>query len=501
MYGKHLKELMKRGVAMKIIAFKKPSFIHKVKFNKALEELYKSKISDDETENNKIHKTIANISFGLWEKSYNKKTVSRIFDNLKEALAHQRKYDGRIYVLDEVEMEKYQEWKRIDDDDDNQFWDDDYHYKHETRKLYKCIRNPEWINFKSEEKGRNAKYYIVSVTGQRQMMNGFRYLKKLLLQNHNFEMYDAYGKLKAKHIQVYAVKTDAFHIAYADFKKAKRILKFGNEIGDWRFEKNDVKQVENIYHWQNNDIPEIPVYKTERIETPDEWDTQSICQKIIEKKQVMIRAKYAGSGKSYIGKHFEKKGYRTLFVVPQNMLKQECGDDAVTLNTFFSVPVHKGDKLPWFDYSEFNVIVFDEIYMASPYILNRIRQFVINNPDLIIIGAGDVKQLPSIEPFTNIRNVENYVDECMNIIFKHNIFLKICKRVGGKDTEHGERNREIINQIYDDWWIKEMPLKEWIEKHFKYTDDIMISENNIAYTNLRCQTVSNEIRKRLNKKR
>ena len=72
-YGKHLKELIKRGVAMKIIAFKKQSFSHKVKFNKALEELYSSKISDDETENNKIHKTIANIAFGLWEKSYNKK--------------------------------------------------------------------------------------------------------------------------------------------------------------------------------------------------------------------------------------------------------------------------------------------------------------------------------------------------------------------------------------------------------------------------------------------
>ena len=105
--------------------------------------------------------------------------------------------------------------------------------------------------------------------------------------------------------------------------------------------------------------------------------------------------------------------------------------------------------------------------MASPYILNRIRQFVINNPNLIVIGAGDVKQLPSIEPFTNVRNVEHYVDGCMNIIFKYNIFLKICKRVGGKDTEHGERNRKKLDEIYDDWWIKEMPLKEWIEKHFK----------------------------------
>ena len=218
-YGKHLKELIKRGVSLKIIAYKKPSFIHKVKFNKALEELYQSKISDDETENNKVHKTIANIAFGLWEKSYNKKTVSRIFDNLKQALAHQRKYDGRIYVLDEVEMEKYQEWGEVDDLDGDDYFDDDFDYKWEDGKRYKCLRNPELV--KCQEKSRDAKYYIVSVSGQRQMMNGFRHLKELLLQNHNFEMYDAYEKLKARGIKVYAVKTDAFHIAYEDYKKAK----------------------------------------------------------------------------------------------------------------------------------------------------------------------------------------------------------------------------------------------------------------------------------------
>jgi hypothetical protein len=35
-------------------------------------------------------KTIANVAFGLLEKSYNRKMVSRIFDNLKEALRHQK---------------------------------------------------------------------------------------------------------------------------------------------------------------------------------------------------------------------------------------------------------------------------------------------------------------------------------------------------------------------------------------------------------------------------
>ena len=50
---------------------------------------------------------------------------------------------------------------------------------------------------------------------------------------------------------------------------------------------------------------------------------------------MMIRAKYAGSGKSFIGKYLQKMGYNTLFVVPQNMLKQEIECDAETLIFLF----------------------------------------------------------------------------------------------------------------------------------------------------------------------
>ena len=80
----------------------------------------------------------------------------------------------------------------------------------------------------------------------------------------------------------------------------------------------------------------------------------------IRKKRVMIRAKFAGSGKN------------TLFVVPQNMQKQDVPCDAVTQNTFFSVPVCKGEsRLPKYDYNDYDVIFFDEIYMSSPCILKR----------------------------------------------------------------------------------------------------------------------------------
>ena len=84
--------------------------------------------------------------------------------------------------------------------------------------------------------------------------------------------------------------------------------------------------------------------------------------------------------------------------------------------------------------------------------------------------------------------------------FSNDIFLKICKRVGGKDTEEGERNRKKLDEMYNDWWIEKMKYRDWIVKHFKMTNDIMVSEHNIAYTNIRCQAVASEVRKRLGKK-
>ena len=109
-----------------------------------------------------------------------------------------------------------------------------------------------------------------------------------------------------------------------------------------------------------------------------------------------------------------------MFVVPQDSLSQNIDDEAITTNKFFAIPVGDGEKLPEFDHSKFNCIVFDEIYMNSLYILNRIREFAKQHPDKIIIGAGDVKQLPPIEDLTNTRKPDEYADDCINQIFKYN---------------------------------------------------------------------------------
>ena len=92
-------------------------------------------------------------------------------------------------------------------------------------------------------------------------------------------MYETYEKLKANNINVYAVKSDAFHIAKKDVRKAKKALDFYEGIGGWRNESNKVSPIPQRYSWRHNEIPTVPVYKSEREEVEDAWDVEAICKK------------------------------------------------------------------------------------------------------------------------------------------------------------------------------------------------------------------------------
>ena len=479
-YGKFLRKMDLSNI--KIIYYKQPSYIHKVNYKSIVDELWETQLGDDEDDDKQIKKKIANINFGMLEKSNNTAQRSVIFNSLKEACYYQRKHGGRIYALEE-----------------------------ET-----CIRkmvdlNEETDDEEEEEEEEEDKttfgetYYVLNTTDRKTLVNGFRYIKELLLQYHNFAMYEAYNKLIAKGIKVYGVKSDAFTIHQDDlyrvvpkpnhFIKSYRegILNFEDAIGNWRVSTTRINYPTEKYKFKYNKLIQIPLQENEALDVVDEWDTEAVCKQIIPNSPCMIRAKFAGSGKSYIGQYLNKMGYKVLFVVPHNRLSQEIEGEATTLNMFFSIPVNKGDDLPCFDHSAFNVIFFDEIFMSNIYIYNKIREFVKNNPDKIIIGAGDTKQLPPINDLTNTQPHDQYADQCIDKIFKYSMYLKICKRVG-------EEDRIKLDEMYNDFWERNMPLKDFIEKYFRYTSKINPEHMNIAYTNIRCKSVSDEVRRKLGKK-
>ena len=496
-YGKFLRKMDLSEI--KIIYYKQPSFIHKVNYKKIVDELWETPLGSNEDEDKQIKKTIANVNFGMLEKSKNVSQRSVIFNSLREACHYQRKYGGRIYaVREESEITYYDREVRVyDDADADDAYDDEEEEQAHT--LY-------------EERKEGEKYYILNTSDRQTLVNGYRYIKELLLQYHNYAMYETYNILVKNGIGVCSVKSDAFTMHKHDFDRVKGnpyykiintfretevvlrepILNFEKGIGNWRVPDTPVHFPPKKYKFSYNKLIPIPTQENESLDVVNEWETEDICKQIIESNPCMIRAKFAGSGKSFVGTYFKKLGYNVLFVVPHNRLSQEIEGEATTLNTFFRIPVNKGDELPAFDHSAYDVIFFDEIFMSNIFIYNKIREFVKNNPNKIIIGAGDTKQLPSIQALTNTQAHDEYADSCVDKIFKYNIYLKVCKRIGEKD-------RIMLDSLYTDFWENRLSITDIIEKYFRYTNHINPEHMNIAYTNIRCKSVSDEVRRKLGK--
>ena len=148
-------------------------------------------------------------------------------------------------------------------------------------------------------------------------------------------MYQNYPTLKNNNVKVHSGKTDAFIIDKQDIKKAGELINFSKGIGGWRADNSKQILPPSDYKMKPNEIPTIPIYKNGRIEVKNEYDTQSICEQIVQCNPVFIKAKVAGSGKSYIGEYMKDLGYKVLVGVPNNKQLQEVNAEAVTYNNFF----------------------------------------------------------------------------------------------------------------------------------------------------------------------
>ena len=124
--------------------------------------------------------------------------------------------------------------------------------------------------------------------------------------------------------------------------------------------------------------------------------------------------------------------HKVIFICPTNKLiqKYKAANDKITSVAVTIVCIQLGDvKLKSFDYSEFNVFVFDEIYCNDIHILNRIKQIIDNNKDNMIIATGDSEQLKPVNEITNQDiDYDEYMDSVISQLFKHEICFKNNKR-------------------------------------------------------------------------
>jgi hypothetical protein len=123
------------------------------------------------------------------------------------------------------------------------------------------------------------KYYVLTISDTKAMTNGFRYIKEMILQNHNYFMYKSYQKLQKHNVKVYSVKTDAFTIKASDHHQAYSVLEFDEGFGTWRVsKKSNIIYPPNTWTKYDNLQLEIQPITINHLQTPDEYDNPHICK-------------------------------------------------------------------------------------------------------------------------------------------------------------------------------------------------------------------------------
>ena len=351
-YGRFIDKLSN----IKIIAFKRPSFIKKVDYKQIIDELYDMNISENAEQDVYIKKLIANVNFGLLEKSVNHAEKAHLFDNLSEARHYEKEYGGNINFIrqfKEVITEGVSDLDVVVDVDENGEFiskKDVIIYEDGTDNISRGLSYVETHN----------PLHILSFKATAKLRNGFRYIKELLLQHHALVMFEAYQRLTENNIKVFSVKTDAYTINASDLVLCQKVLNFEKNIGNWRVSKTEDiifpygKQAAMIDNLQITITDPVSV----ELEVLDEWDTKAICKLFEDHKRVMVRAEYAGSGKTYACKYMEQLGHKVLFVCPTNVLDLNDRDSGCTLNEFFSVGMTEDEtkNIKKFDDNSYDVI-------------------------------------------------------------------------------------------------------------------------------------------------
>ena len=74
--------------------------------------------------------------------------------------------------------------------------------------------------------------YILNLTASAGMTNGFRYIKELLLQHHNYFRQEALNKLTVEGMRVYTVKTDALTVHASVLERCRELQDFEPWLGN-----------------------------------------------------------------------------------------------------------------------------------------------------------------------------------------------------------------------------------------------------------------------------
>ena len=444
----------------KIIYVMRPSNIYDVNFKNLVDELYKVKIDNDDDFDKILKKSIVNVSTGLLERKYNKKSNVSLFFNYDDAYNYARLFKGKVKPIikykDIVKVEKNPLDVGVEkntDDDNNENLD---------------IQISNVVD---------KKLYAVIIEKEKELTSNFRQIKDMIYELSKLELIKVYNKLESNGYIVKGVKTDCIlfkgqtkteeEIKYIESNNNITINKeklekikiinnsnkledifdnFNDGIGRYKLEKNKYLNVTPLNKVLKNNLLEILDISTTLHDIKDEYNKEEF-KNIFDNHQTIVLGDMPGVGKSTSVKLYDPD---CLFVTPFNKLSQENkrdGIESITNNKLLGKHVIDTVNFEEYDVSKFKIICFDEIFLYSDNELKQIDKYIKKNPYIKFAATGDIDQLRDFRSYNNnIIDHEDYKKKCIDMIFKHQIILHENKRL--KYREDKLKLRQLKKEIF-----------------------------------------------------
>ena len=399
--GSVLRYAKEYGIKFKILGQLVPYNILKVNIASVIDKMYESDLQDEDK------KYVANLVYGLAARRNNKTAFGQLFQEKEESRAYG---NGQIIV----------------------------------------------------DLAPDLHLVVDQVT--RELSEGYRPVAALILNEMKIFLHKIVSALGSNAV---GVRTDC---VYTDLTKeeAKQRLSgqgftFGKEISNLRFVEGPPP--EGKLHINEKEIGVLyPSFFQDQIRMKDEFDDNEAKRIIEETKKIkriveyttveeevtqplLVTCKYPGSGKSRLALHWGNKRKDMLVVCPTNVLCDsilEQGYTAITTHTLLERRPRGSEEETFtpFDVSEYDVILFEEIYFYPVFQLEWIRDFMASHPKKIFIANGDPAQNEPVDQKLFV-DFDTYYDKIMRQMFPRRLDLQIPKRYSSKD-------REKMTRLYDE---------------------------------------------------
>lgn len=469
-YGSVLKQI---DVDYTILYYWRPSKLVPFNGKAVVDKLYSHDIDKS------MKKFIVNNNLGIAEKKYNKKAISKVFQDINEAVYYQCHYkQSNIYSFgsdasDEVSNTVYDETKCRDLDNECEHQTNDV----SERTITKC-------NSQSTKQ-----LYILDVKDQKRLINGFTPIKDFIYSYQRLKLYNLYRLLESKNVPMFGIKTDCILVNTDKHELISRGIQFNDEIGGYKFE-HEKAIIGDVINRSVNEIGEITTYRVNDIEIKDEFNTEDLSTQLNENNKTAVFGLYPGVGKTTSIKNLAGN---TLFITPFNKLCQQLqkdGKEAITLHTLLGIDV-EGKQRGGKKIENYNTICFDEILLYETSLLQRIYYFMQEYPQTKFYCTGDLDQLEPINnDLNNIPNSKQYLEKCINMMFPNKILLKINKRL------KTEADRQKLVHLKNDIFDSNKDIIQTFKNHgFNMISDLanVTSSKNIAYFNYRRSKINNHV--------